>query len=105
MRVMILVRWNAPRATCDERPLLKCRVDRVIIHKNRNSFLGGFGTRASGFRFQVQVEGVSGFGIRVSVFGFRVWGFGLRVLCVGFRVSGFGFRVLGVRFRVSDFGF
>jgi hypothetical protein len=52
---------------------------------------------------------VSGFGLRVSAFGFgfRISGFGVRVSNSGlrFRVSGFGFRDSSFGLRVSAFGF
>ena len=61
--------------------------------------------------------GVSGFGFRVSGFGFlptiatmfvstlcRLSGFGFRISGFGFRDSGFGFRVSDIKFCVSGFG-
>ena len=42
--------------------------------------------------------GCSGFGVRVSAFGFRCSGFGVRV-------SGFGFQDSGFRLRDPGFGF
>ena len=70
------------------------------------SRVSGFGLRNStwikvkrwGWRGSETVQESSGFGLRISLFLFRV-------LSSGFQVSGFGFRVLGFRFLVSGFGF
>ena len=66
-----------------------------------------------GFHGLVSWFGVSDFGLRISVPGFRVRCFGFcgfhesgfrsRVAVFGFGVSGFGFRIPGLGFRVSDF--
>ena len=80
------------------------------LRASGSNFWGsGFGFRVSVFGFRVSGFGFSGFGFRVlglRVSGFRALGlgfegFGLRVLFFGARVSGFGFRVSGFGFRVS----
>ena len=104
----------------------KCAVD--LVHELPSSMLSNCEHRSSDPESHPKVgfESVSGFGFRVSGFGFRrlkptfAVGFGFRVSGFGFRrlkptyslsVSGFGFRVSSIethfrcRFRVSGFGF
>ena len=63
--------------------------------------VSGFGFRVSGFGFR-SVHGEGKSSESVSGFGFRVSGFGFRRLKPTFAV-GFGFRVSGFGFRVSGF--